>query len=169
MINARASACCQPPASTWGLSLLLFLFIGGTLYAGGGLAYNVKSKGAPVAKESLPQYELWIALYGLTLDGCAFTTTRIMRSKAAHLTRKLLRLPPPVASGYAKLGAASTPGELSPAAAGGSGAGTVTQTEVGSKGMVGAGAWAKTTGEEEDMFGQDSSSSSSDDDSDLVE
>ena len=164
MINARASACCQPPASTWGLSLLLFLFIGGTLYAGGGLAYNVKSKGAPVAKESLPQYELWIALYGLTLDGCAFTTTRIMRSKAAHLTRKLLRLPPPVASGYAKLGAASTPGELSPAAAGGGGAGTVTQ------GMVEAGAWAKTTGEEEDnMFGEDSSSSSSDDDSDLVE
>lgn len=167
VINARAKACCHLPPSVWGRNLLIFLFVTGTLYVGGGLAYNIKYRGRGMSKESLPNYEAWVQLYGLTLDGWAFTRMRVKRSKAAYLTRKLLGIKG--GGGYKPI-----PGQATRISAAASSNGSVTTAASGNaspdSGSTAKGKTPAAAQEEsdEDMFGRDTSSSSDSDSDDSI-
>ena len=66
VLNVNAQACCAPSAFTWGWAFLLFLIVGGGLYAAGGVAYNVHTSAAPPLT---PQPLMLLRLVLTRLDG----------------------------------------------------------------------------------------------------
>jgi hypothetical protein len=109
------------------------------------------------AAESLPNNEQWVALYGLTLDGCNFTRTRIMQSKFSSIIRKGIAAARR-AAGYPDEPKLPTRKDYSKISYG--------ATEEGVTAAVsGEGHSWEAKADGADMFGSGSSSSSSSDDS----
>lgn len=60
----------------WGMMFLIFFFLGSGMYAGGGVFYNVKTKGAEPGLQALPHREFWAMMPGLVKDGVTFSQAK---------------------------------------------------------------------------------------------
>jgi hypothetical protein len=74
----------QGAGSDWGLAVIITLLVSAVLYLGGGLAFNVKSKGMAPGLGALPHRERWTELGGLV----------IIRTFLHFSTRKMLNFIP---------------------------------------------------------------------------
>ena len=70
--------------SDWGWAVILILFIGGGLYAGGGVVHSHKIQGKPLGVEALPHRDFWIGVVGLVCDGCTFSVARAKGTKGGY-------------------------------------------------------------------------------------
>jgi hypothetical protein len=73
-----------PDASGWGWTFILLLLLGVGMYAGGGLAWNIKRRGMPLVRTSLPHYEFWVSTRALVMDGSTFTRQKLLEAKAKY-------------------------------------------------------------------------------------
>jgi hypothetical protein len=157
VLQSSATECCEPPEFGWGWTFILLIFLTGGLYAGGGIAYAVKTTGASPGLEALPHQEHWQNIYALVQDGVAFSKRRVLQSRAARLITKVTGHKLGGAGAYSPLpkSAAPTPGQAT-----GGGAPSAAADAVGGTNEPTID-WAAATGEEKDMFGGGGSSSSS--------
>jgi hypothetical protein len=59
--------------SAWGANFLLLLFVGSSVYVGGGVYVNVRRHGAALGPEALPHQAFWRSVAGLVLDGVSYS------------------------------------------------------------------------------------------------
>eukprot|EP01046_Picozoa_sp_COSAG06_P063516 COSAG06_NODE_14788_length_1126_cov_1.108082_2_plen_236_part_00 len=180
VLQSSATECCESPEFGWGWMFILLLLLGGGFYAGGGIAYNVKTTGAAPGVEALPHQEHWQNVYALVQDGAAFSKRRVVQSRAAGLITKLTGKKLGGAGAYSPLPKADAPATGSPGAdadggaAGGAEAAAAGGTSPSGR-VVSPSDWAAATGDEADMFGGGDSSSGSgsgsgsDTDDDIIE
>ena len=156
VLKSSATECCEPPEFGWGWTFILLVVLSGGLYAGGGIAFNVKTAGATPGWEALPHQEHWQNIHALVQDGVAFSKRRALQSRAAALVTKLTghKLGGPAAYSALPKVAAPTTGLATSGAAGG-------PEGAASGGSGTAVDWAAATGDEQDMFAGGSSSSGS--------
>ena len=77
-----------PMATRWGVTMLLFLGVGGMLYVGGGAVYAKKVQGKEVtpatALAAHPHHSLWLSLGGLVADGVVFSRALVSAWRAGE-------------------------------------------------------------------------------------
>jgi hypothetical protein len=59
----------------WGMLFLILFFLGTTMYVGGGIYYNMKTKGAE-GVQAMPHLDFWAQMPGLVKDGVTFTKAK---------------------------------------------------------------------------------------------
>lgn len=80
--NSESTPPCTLP-SGWGTSFTIVVLLALVLYAGGGIGYAFKMRGAPLALASHPHHTQMLSLSGLVVDGLKYTVATITKQIAA--------------------------------------------------------------------------------------
>jgi hypothetical protein len=62
---------------SWGMPLIIVLFVGLGFYVGVGIGWAVRTKGSAVSAQSHPHMVIWREIYGMAMDGVDFSRSKL--------------------------------------------------------------------------------------------